>query len=124
MKFPEYVRTVYPIKDIVEQIKQNPIQQVIDRDDLPYDSIKRVDDEFVKVVEYGDEGDFIPILELVSLTKEELERIDNQALTDVYNTYMSKVEILDVDLTTLINASREYQKSLQQKEKWLSHVCS
>ena len=124
MKLPEYVRTIYPIKDIVMQIKMNPIKLIAEQDDLPYDSIRQVDGEFRKVVEFGDSDGFIPVIDLVSLTEEDLTRINNPDLTALYRTYMTKVEVLNLDFQEILQVSKAYRQRAEEKDRWLSYVCN
>ncbi|MCI9050354.1 MAG: hypothetical protein HFI05_00280 [Lachnospiraceae bacterium] len=118
MTLKEYIKEYYPIKEKLQIIKSDPIKMIMEQDDLPYDSIVSVDGKLQKVV-YISEEDFIPVLEILSYSKEEVEKSKDIEFKEVWKTYMDNVEITDLNLENLMTISKEYIESRKRKEALL-----
>ena len=96
MKLGEYVRTVYPIKEVVNHILSNPAKRAIDRDNLPFDSLKEINGVLIKHAVYGDES--MPVEDLVLMTKNEVIDTGNVDLLRTWNRYQEMVVVKDVEM--------------------------
>lgn len=121
MTLKEYVQRGNKFKSIVRQRIKDPITVVMEQDDLPYDAIMPVEGIIQKVVYISDDM-FVPVIELISYYKKEVENMKDENFKNAYFAYMDNVEVEDVDLESIINMSREYLEKKEQKEGLLRNV--
>jgi len=118
----EFIKERYPIDDKLEQLKTNPIKRIMESDFLPCDAVKMVDGVFQKVVELSDEQ-YIPVVELLSYSKEDIEQSNDQELKDVWFAYMDNVTVKDVSFDQIMSASSEFMR-LRKKKEELINACT
>lgn len=123
MYMKEFVTSVYPIKELVRNVLSNPLVTVMKRDDLPYDDIRLVDGELQKVIFINDEEEFIPVLELLSYSEEDIRKLGDEQMRQVYEAYMENVDVEDMELANLIEASKRY-RAKQREKKELRDRCT
>lgn len=122
MTFVEYINTYYDARDRIYSKMKNPIQRVMEADGLPCDAVRVVDGELQKVVFLNDDGDdVIPVVELITYTKEEIEKINDSALKEVYYAYMDNVRIEDVNIKEIINSAVLFQEKRKAKQERLAN---
>lgn len=109
MTFQEYIKKHYDVSARIRARIINPKEVIKNRDDLPYDDIKYVDGELQKIV-YIDDDDFISVAELISYTIDDISKIPNNDLKQLYDNYMSQINVEDVDLLSLISAAQVFMK--------------
>lgn len=116
MTIPEFIRE----QNLIDSIKlaMDPIQLVAKNDDLPYDEIMIIDNQYQKIV-FDREENPIPIIELLGYTAMDIERINNPTLTEVWTVYHEDINIQDFD-PTLIQVSQAYVKNKMKKKEQLS----
>lgn len=122
MTFVEYINTYYDARDRIYSKMKNPIQRVMEADGLPCDAVRVVDGELQKVVFLNDDGDdVIPVVELITYTNEEIEKINDSALKEVYYAYMDNVRIEDVNIKEIINSAVLFQEKRKAKQERLAN---
>ncbi|MBR3598670.1 MAG: hypothetical protein IKL53_02205 [Lachnospiraceae bacterium] len=117
MDIMQFIETQYPIKDRVRAKLENPYERIAQMDDLPYDKIGP--DEFgtiTKLVEV-EEGRYISVLELISLTKDEIEKVEDLPLQIVWENYMSQVDLQDLNIIDIMDSVRQHQKLSSMREE-------
>ena len=117
MDIMQFIETQYPIKDRVRAKLENPYERIAQMDDLPYDKIGP--DEFgtiTKLVEV-EEGRYISVLELISLTKDEIEMVEDLPLQIVWENYMSQVDLQDLNIIDIMDSVRQHQKLSSMREE-------
>lgn len=121
MSFIEYIDTYYNARDRIYSKMKNPIQRVMEADGLPCDAVKMVDGELQKVVYLNDDGsDFITVVELITYTKDEVEKINDKELKEVYYAYMDNVHVEDVNIKEIINSAVLFQEKRKAKQERLA----
>lgn len=121
MNLKQYIEERYPIKDKLEHLKKNPYARVRDADFLPYDDIIVVDGILQKVVKLKDD-EYITVMDLISYTKEDIDKMSECVLKTAWTTYMENVEITDVtekEFDALQRLSRQYSEHVALREEQL-----
>ena len=121
MTLREFVKDVYHIENRLRLMKLDPVKQVMERDDLPYDEIKMVDGVLQKVIML-DDTEFIPILDLLTLTKEDVESIKDEEFKAAYNGFMDNVDVTVIDVQNIINSINELDSMQDKKNKLLERL--
>ena len=120
MNMIDFIEQVYPIKDMLKVRLSNPIKAVMEKDNLPYDSIGLDENgNLTKMVEIED-GHSIPVVELISYTEEEIERTNNENLRETWKAYMSQVDVQDVEIADIIASARKYDEIKKRRETQLA----
>lgn len=113
LTFREYIGKYYNVTDRIKARLINPKEAVAERDDLPYDDIIYIDDELQKVVYITDDSP-ISVVELLSYTAEDMHKINDPDLINVYDNYMEQVNVEDVDLANLISAAQIFMREKKE----------
>lgn len=116
MTFKEYIKEYHPIKEQVYRKLKDPVSLILERDDLPCDEVRAVDGVLQKVVYISDE-EFVPVFDLLSYTKEDVEKLKDADFKKVWLAYMENVDVQDLDIDSIITASKEYQNSRKRKKE-------
>lgn len=119
MTFEDYIEEMYPIKSKVEAIRKDPIREVLENDFLPYDDICVFEGELQKVVETS-KGDIIPVLDLLSYSKEDVEKMNDPAFKEVWEGYMDCVNVEDFNIQNILNIASTYRQNKQKKAEMLA----
>jgi len=116
MTLLEYIDDYYPIRDQVERKIKDPITMIMEKDDLPCDDVKAVDGKLQKVV-YMTDDEYIPVIELLSYVREEVERMPDSDFKEVWFAYMDNITVNDMDLRTIVEVSKQYTTAKERKEE-------
>lgn len=113
MTLKSYIEEQFPIDKIIEQYNSDPIAKIMEADCLPYDKICMYDGKLQKVVEIS-EDEVVPVFDLVSLTEADITQYPTE-FKEVYKAYMDNIEIEDVNVMEILDISRRYRSSKEQK---------
>lgn len=118
MNILEFIETQYPIKERVLAKLENPYKRIEEMDDLPYDKIGP--DEFgniTKLVEV-EEGRYVSVMELMGYSREELVASKDEALLQVWEVYMSQIDLEDLNIVDIMECVKQHQniESLRQEQ--------
>jgi len=121
MTFEEYTQEIYPIEDKVKALQNDPIQQIMNNDSLPYDDICVIDGTLQKAVETSD-GEMVPVIELLSYVKEDVEKMPKSPFTEVYFAYMNCVDVEDFSVQQIISLATAYSQRRKEDLRKLENV--
>lgn len=116
MDILEFIETQYPIKDKVRAKLEDPYKRIENMDDLPCDKIGP--DEYgniTKLVEV-DDNRYISVIELISLTKDEVDKSDDLPLKTVWEAYMSQIDLQDLNIMDIMECVRQHQNIMNMRE--------
>lgn len=118
MNILEFIETQYPIKERVLAKLENPYKRIEEMDDLPYDKIGP--DEFgniTKLVEV-EEGRYVSVMELMGYSREELVTSKDEALLQVWEVYMSQIDLEDLNIVDIMECVKQHQniESLRREQ--------
>lgn len=119
MTLIEFTRDIYKIEDRVQRICQDPVKMVMENDDLPCDGVRCIDGEMQKVIEVSSDV-YIPVLELISYTKEDIEASNDEDLKAVWEAYMGNVKIEYLTFEGIMAAARDYYARKHKCEEMLA----
>lgn len=120
MNIVGFIESQYPIKDKVRTRLENPYKRIEAMDDLPYDKIGP--DEYgtiTKLVEV-DEDRYISVMELIGMTKDEVAKSDDTALQNVWEAYMSQIDLEDLNIIDIMECVKQHQNIVRAREEQLS----
>lgn len=119
MTIVEFIDDYYPIDDLIKEVKCDPIQRVLNNDDLPCDDVRFIDGELQKVVEISADV-YVPVVEILSYCKEDVDAMTDTDFKNTYYTYMTLIDVEDVTIENIMSASRDYRKNKQAKDSLLN----
>jgi len=123
MKMREYIDRFYPIREKVEQKIKDPVQRVLEEDDLPCDEVLPVNGALQKVV-YINTSEYVPVIELLSYSKQDIEKLPvGDDFRSTWEVYMENVDVQIVTIQELISASQDYMQ-LQKRRKEMVDRCT
>lgn len=123
MTIVDYIKTYYPIGDKIKQY-QDPYVRVANENSLPYDMIGPDENGVVtKLVEIDDDR-YISVADLLSYDKSDVEKLDDQALLNVYNNYMSSIDIEDVNIIDIMLSLKQHSEHMKKKKEQLNVLSS
>lgn len=112
MTIIDYINQKYPIRERVKELISNPYTRIANEDDLPYDKIGPDSNGFVtKLVQVNDEDRYISVIDLISLSED--DRKNDPELANIYDIYMTQVDIEDVNISDIMKSVEAY-KSLKK----------
>lgn len=117
MTILEFIEEQYPIKDRVEDKLSDPYRKILESDDFPYDKIGP--DEFgvpTKLIEI-EEGYYMPVLELISMTREDALALDDKYFFSVWEDYMKNIDIQAVNIIDIMECVRAYKENKIRREE-------
>lgn len=100
---------------------KDPVQRVMEEDDLPCDDVRAVDGQLQKVV-YLNTDEYVSVLDLLSNTKEDIEKMPDCDYKSTWLAYMENVHVEDMTLEELVGMSREYKQN-QLRRKGMAEQC-
>ena len=119
MNILEFIETQYPIKDRVRLKLEDPYKRIDNMDDLPYDIIGPDNDGVItKLVEVEDNR-YISVMDLIGLTKEEVTTSGDIALQNVWDAYMSQIDLQDMNIVDIMDCVKQYQSIVKGREEKL-----
>ncbi len=120
MNIIDFMETQYPIKNRVKDKLADPYKRIEEMDSLPYDVIGPDDNGVVTKLVEIDETTFMPVLELITYTKSDVEKMTDEAFKTAYFAYMDNVDVMDVSFVDLQECAREFIKNSQNRRDKLS----
>lgn len=93
MTFRDYIENRYDVRDRIEQQRGSAVLDFINSDIFPYDFITTDNGEMVKMLYYAEGDKEISVLDLLSYTEEDLDKMKGQEdLKELYETYTSQFD--------------------------------
>lgn len=119
MDILEFITTQYPIRDKVMSKLSNPYDRVANNDDLPYDLIGRDESGHVTKLVEVEENRFISVVDLLSYSREDVDKLNDPALMNVWENYMASIDICDMNIVDILECTRTHQKSVERRAEQL-----
>lgn len=119
MNMLDFIETQYPIKDRVKDRLSDPYKRVAEMDSLPYDVIGPDENGVVTKLIEIDDTTFIPVVELISYSRGDVEKMTDEAFKVAYFAYMDNVDIMDVSFIDLQECAREFIANSQKRRSKL-----
>lgn len=115
MFIQDFIKEYYPVADRIQALNNDPYKMIASEDDLPYD--------YIGCDEYGvltklvriDDTRRISVADILSMTREEC--VGDPQLLDVYDIYMSQIDVQAVNITDIMESARRYKDSRKNGEK-------
>lgn len=109
MNILEFIETQYPIKDIVRERLADPYKRIAQLDCLPYDIIgPDSEGHLTKLVEINDTRT-ISVMELITYTREDIVKLNDLELLNVWEAYMEEVDIEDLNVSDIMACVKQYK---------------
>lgn len=119
MNILTFIAEQYPIKDRVKDKLSDPYKRIAEMDDLPYDKIGPDEDgRITKLVEI-DDVTYISVAELISYSKEDIDKSDDDSLKSVWYAYMDNIDVMDLNFVDLQECVRSYLSSSEKRKEQL-----
>lgn len=112
----DFIEKEYDITPRLRAKYADPIKRIEEEDDLPFDEIKCIDGDYLKVV-YINDDNYITVIDLLSYRKEDVEKMEPSDFKDTYIAYMQNVTIEEGQLEFLMTTAREYKKTREHKKE-------
>lgn len=92
MNIKEYIEEKYDVRDRIKNLTKDPIRVLLDKDIFAYDFIE-LDDSGrpVKMLWYNGGEDSIPVQQLISYSKDEIETLPKD-IRELYDTYTAQYD--------------------------------
>ncbi len=117
MYITDFIREQYPIRDKLVARLSSPYDKVANSDDLPYDVIGPDESgHYTKLVEIDDDR-FISVVDLISYTREDVVAMNDPALLNVWENYMSQIDIHDMNITDILACVRAHNSVVKRREE-------
>lgn len=107
MNLRKFIEDKYDVRERIKQLQSNPIKDFLDSDIFPCDFVTTENGEMVKMLYYGNGTREIAVLDLLSYTREDLIKINDKELLELYDAYTSnfnfeKASLLDMSKLEII----------------------
>lgn len=120
MTILDFIETQYPIKDRIQNKLSDPYRRIAESDDFPYDKIGPDEDGIpTKLIEI-DDCTYIPVMELISMTKEEVEQRNDPVFKEIWEEYMKDIDVQAVNVIDIMECVRTYREMRARKEEQAS----
>ena len=117
MTIKDFIDTQYPVIEKLKSRFSNIFAKIDNNDNLPYDIIGPDEDgNITKLVEV-EEGRYVSVYDLLSMSKDDLPGDKDIALTNVWNTYMENVDIRDINIIDLLESVKAYNTYKNKREE-------
>lgn len=110
MYITEFIEKYYPITDKVSARISNPYKRVEEADDLPFDRIGPDETGAITKLVDIDNDRSISVMDLISYTKEDIDKMNDEPLKNCWEAYMEQVDIEDLNLIDIMESVRMYNK--------------
>lgn len=120
MNILEFIETQYPIKDKIRLKLEDPYKRIEGSDNLPYDVIGPDENGVITKLIEVEEGRFISVMALISLDEKMLMESKDEPLKDVWETYMSQIDLQDMNIADIFDCVKQYQNIVNSREDKLS----
>ena len=117
MTIIEFIQTQYPIRDKVKGRLEDPYKKIANDDDLPYDVIGPDDNGVVTKLVEVEENRYISVMDLISMSEEEVNRTGDQPLITVWRAYMEQIDLEDMNLLDIMESVRRYGDVVKKREE-------
>lgn len=116
MNILEFIETQYPIKDIVKERLADPYTRIAQLDCLPYDIIgPDSEGHLTKLVEISDTRT-ISVMELIAYTREDIVKLNDLELLNVWEAYMEEVDIEDLNVSDIMACVKQYKMMGEERK--------
>lgn len=116
MNILEFIETQYPIKDIVKERLADPYTRIAQLDCLPYDIIgPDSEGHLTKLVEISDTRT-ISVMELIAYTREDIVKLNDLELLNVWEAYMEEVDIEDLNISDIMACVKQYKMMGEERK--------
>lgn len=119
MTILEFITEQYPIRERVQARLEDPYKKIENNDDLPFDKIGP--DEFgniTKLVEIEDNR-YISVMDIIGYTREEIEHSGDIPLLIAYDTYMSQINLEDINIVDIMECVKAHNDIVKRRESQL-----
>lgn len=119
MNIIEFIEQQYPIRDKVASRLVDPYERVANNDDLPYDVVGPDESgRLTKLVEIEDNR-FISVVDLISLSAEDVAALNDPPLLTVWENYMSQIDMQDMNITDILECVKTHNAVTAKREAQL-----
>lgn len=101
MTFKEFILIKYDIRERVKLLRSDPLKDFLASDIFPCDFVAVENGERIKMLYYADGGKEIAVLDLLSYKREDIIKLKDEDLVELYDTYTSQFEFDSESLTSL-----------------------
>lgn len=117
MTFREFIETKYDVRERINQLRSNPIKDFIDSDIFPCDFVDIENGEMIKMLYYANGTKDIAVLDLLSYRREDLVKLNNKDLLELYDAYTADFEFDGSCLLDLSNLNNIREDSIKNKSR-------
>lgn len=121
MTLRDYIEQVYPIKDRVERIRNDPRKQILESDILPCDGVVFIDGVLQKAVEVSD-GYWVSVLDLLMNEAADVEKLADDDYKKAYYSYMELIDNKDAAYADIVASVKEYKNNMKKKAEMTNNV--
>lgn len=124
MTITDYIKEKYPIESVLRSKFSDPIKRVENEDSIPFDYIG-YDEEgnLCKLIEV-EPMRAIPVHELLSYHRKDIEELNDPALLNVYDNFMEQVDIKDINFSDIMRSLQTLNDIRKKREGQLNNVLS
>lgn len=115
MFITKFIDEYYPIQDRIQALNNDPYKMIANEDDLPFDYIGMDDYGVLTKLVRIDDSRRISVADILSMTREEC--FGDPQLLDVYDIYMSQIDVEAVNITDIMESARKYKSSREKGER-------
>ena len=119
MTILDFIETQYPIKEKVKGRLEDPYKKIANADDLPFDIIGPDDNGVITKLVEVEENRYISVMDLISMTEDEVRKTEDQALITVWIAYMEQIDLEDMNLLDIMESVRRYGEVIKKREEQL-----
>lgn len=120
MFITEFIEQQYPIRDRVIGKLEDPYTRIANMDDLPYDKIGPDENGVITKLVELEEGRWISVVDLMSMSEDEVEKSGDDALKLVYDNYMSQIDLQELNMIDILNSLRSHKEFASKREGQLN----
>ena len=114
-----FIEEQYPIRDKVASKLVDPYDRVANNDDLPYDVIGPDDAGHVTKLVEVDDNRFISVVDLISMSREDVVAMNDQPLQVVWENYMGQIDMQDMNITDILDCVKMHNSVVAKRGEQL-----
>ena len=111
----KFIEEKYDVRRKIEELKRDPYDEFLKSDIFPCDFVCIVDGQLTKMLYYNDEQDEISVRDLLSCTREELEKSSSPGLLKLYDAYVQNFTFEKVDVEDLLKIDELRSQLIKDK---------
>ena len=117
MTINEYAKTY--CSDLLRAVNSKSLyEQILEKDDLPYEDVRITEDGVMsKVVYIDDSGRFIDVYELITYSEQDIIATKDEELIQVYYNYMSMIDTQELNFSDTLRLAKEWRELRDKEEK-------